>query len=122
MAANVQIGGSGTLFVGEDKDIILELLDTSGVPVNMAGWAMVFDVRRLDVSPAPAIFSKTPTIAGAYNIVRATNAQRATAHLTSADMDTVKKGTYRYSWKRLDSGAETVVEYGPFVVEKATAP
>ena len=122
MAANVNLGGSGALFVGEDKSFRLELLDEAGVPVNMTGWSVLFDVRKKDNSAEPAIFSETASITGTYNAVRATNTQRALVTLTDTEMNTVKAKTYRYSFKRMDDGSETVLAYGNFAPEKATAP
>lgn len=122
MATEAQIGGNGDLFVGEDKVIRLELLDAAGVPVNMTGWTLLFDVRKKDNSPEPAIFSKVPTLIGVYNAVRATNTQRAIVVLTDTEMNTVRARTYRHSWKRMDDASETVLSRGPLVVEKATAP
>jgi len=122
MATTVQIGGSGTLFVGEDKTFTLETLNASEVPVDMLGWTVLFDVRKSDKAPDPAIFSKSATIVGVFNVVRATNTQRAQITLSDTEMNTVSGRTYRYSWKRMDDGVETVLCRGPFVVEKATAP
>jgi hypothetical protein len=122
MATTVQIGGSGALFVGEDKTFTLETLDSSDIPVNMLGWTVLFDVRKSDKAPDPAIFSKSATIVGVFNVVRATNTQRAQVTLSDTEMNTVSGRTYRYSWKRMDDGVETVLARGPFVVEKATAP
>ncbi|CAB4190392.1 hypothetical protein UFOVP1196_55 [uncultured Caudovirales phage] len=34
----------------------------------------------------------------------------------------IKARTYRHSWKRMDDGSETVLAYGNFVPQKATAP
>lgn len=122
MATTVTIGGSGTLFVGEDKTFRLELIDADEVPVNMAGWSILFDVRKLVTSLDPAIFSKTATVTGVYNVVRALNTQRAVVSLTDTELNTVKARTYQHSWKRMDDGSETVLSRGPFTPEKATAP
>lgn len=122
MATTVDIGGSGTLFVGEDKNFELELLDIAGVPVDMAGMAFVMDVRKSDAAADPAILSKIPTLTGVYNSVRATNTQRQLVVLTDTDLNLFKARTYRYSWKRTDDGSETVVVRGNFAPEKATAP
>ena len=122
MATTTTIGGSGTLFVGEDKIFELELLDTDGNPVDMTGWALLFDVRKSDKAPDPAIFSKTGVIIGVFNAVRAVNTQRGRTSLTDTELNTVTNRTYRHSWKRMDDGVETVLTRGPFVVEKATAP
>lgn len=124
MATTVTIGGNGTLFVGEDKTIKLELLDAADIPVDMSGWTLLFDVRLKDTSPDPAILSKTPTITGTYNVVRASNTQRAVVALTDTEMNLFKQKTppYRHSWKRMDDGSETVLSRGNFAPEKATAP
>jgi uncharacterized alpha/beta hydrolase family protein len=122
MAATVTIGGDGSLFVGEDKTFRLELLDVAGTPVDMSGWTILFDVRKKDTSPDPAIFSKTASVTGAYNSVRASNTQRAVVALTDTEMNTVVAKTYRYSWKRTTDGSETVLLRGDFKPEKATAP
>lgn len=130
MATDVTIGGSGTLFVGEDKTLRLELLDENDLPVNMAGWTMLFDVREKDNSSA-ALLSKVPSVTGAYNAARAANTQRAEVTLTDDDLAaTIFKGsnltagakTYRHSWKRMDAGNETVLSRGDFSPEKATVP
>lgn len=129
MAEETTIGGSGMLFVGEDKTLRFELaaVDADGVisatdAVDMTGWTTVFDVRLKDKSADPAILSLTPTIAGTYNASRALNAQRATVTLTDDHMNLFKAKDYRWSWKRMDAGAETVLAWGTFAPQKATAP
>jgi len=127
MATTETIGGSGALFVGEDKIFTQHVLngppdDDASIPVDITGWNIRFDVRKSDKAPDPAIFSKTATIVGVYNAVRALNTQRAQTSLTDTELNTVTNRTYRFSWKRMDDGVETVLCRGPFVVEKATAP
>lgn len=124
MATTVTIGGNGTLFVGEDKVLRLELLDVAGVPVNMAGWSLVFDVRKTDKSPDPPMVSLAPSVTGVYDAVRTTNTQRAEVTLTDTHMNLFKEKQppYRHSWKRTDDGSETVLSRGDFYPEKATAP
>jgi hypothetical protein len=122
MAEEVTLGGEGTLFVGEDKLFRLELLDPTGAPVNMSGWTMVFDVRAKDTSADPALLSKVPAVLGTFNAIRADNLQRALVVVTDDDMNLFAEKTYRYSWKRMDGGSETVLVYGDFTPQKATAP
>jgi hypothetical protein len=122
MATDVAIGGNGTLFIGEDKILRLELLDAASLPVDMTGWSIVFDVRSKDTSVDPALLSKTPTITGVYNAARATNTQRAEVTLSDDDMNLFKAKIHRYSWKRLTANNETVLVRGNFAPEKATAP
>jgi hypothetical protein len=114
MATNVTIGGagSGNLFVGEDKTFRLSLPG-----VNMAGWTVLFDVRKADNSPEPAIFSKTAIITGTFGVD-----QFAVVVLTDDEMNTVTARNYRHSWKRMNNDNETVLSRGYFTPEKATAP
>jgi hypothetical protein len=122
VAEEITIGGDGALFVGEDKTIRLELLDVNGMPVPMTGWTILFDVRKNDTSAEPAILSKTPSLTGAYDSVRATNTQRAIVTLTDTELNLFKAQTYRYSFKRMDNDSEMVLAWGDFAPQKATAP
>jgi hypothetical protein len=118
MAKEVTIGGSGSLFVGEDKTFRLELLDAAGVPVNMAGWTIKMTVRVTDASADPALIEKTATVDGVYNAVRATNTQRAMVICTDVDLGApLVSNTYRCAWKRYDEGNETVLAYGPCIIQ-----
>lgn len=122
MALDAPIGGNGSLFVGEDKVFKLELIDADNAPVDMTGWTLLFDVRKKDTSNPPAILSYTPSITGTFNSSRNVNTQRAVVTVTDTDMNLFKAGTYRHSWKRMDDGSETVLAWGDFSPEKATAP
>lgn len=124
MPDEVTIGGGGKLFVGEDKTIRLELIDPvdTTVAVNMLGWTMLFDVRKKDTSAEPAISSLTPSLTGVFDVVRATNTQRAIVTFTDTELNKYKAGTYRWSWKRMDDGIETILGWGSFTPQKATAP
>lgn len=121
MATEVQIGGNGTLFVGEDKTLRLEVLDVAGKPVNAAGWTIRFQVRLKDTSPDPPLIDKIANVVGVFNTVRASNTQRAEVVLDDdADTNQLKAKTYRHSWKRTDESDETTLARGDFVVEVAT--
>lgn len=122
MALPIVIGGDGKLFVGEDKTFRHEVLDAVGLPVNIAGWTILFDVRKTATALDPAIFSKPAAIIGVFNAVRAVNTQRAEVVLTDTELNTVKAKEYQVSWKRMDDTAETVLGWGPFTPQKATAP
>ena len=118
------LGGGGSLFVGEDKNIILELVSKTSATtaLDMTGWTMVFDVRNSDTSADPAIVTLTPTLSGTFNTVRSINTQRANVTLLDEVSSLLKARTYRWSWKRLDAGNDTVLAWGDFVLQKATAP
>jgi hypothetical protein len=123
MAIQATVGGSGTLFVGEDKIFRLKnVIDENGVLIDMSGWTVLFDVRAKVTSADPAIISINATLIGIYSVTPALNTQMWTASVTDDLMNLFKAKTYQYSWKRMDTGVETVLAYGPFVPEKATAP
>jgi hypothetical protein len=116
MAALVTIGGNGSLFVGEDKSVRLEVLDTDGVPVDLTGWAVRFLVLSQSGS---VLIDETAAITGVYSATRSANTQRAVVTLTDTEMN-IPDGTHRHSWKRTDDGSETILAYGNCVVERTT--
>jgi len=130
MAAKIQLGGSGSLFVGEDKILRLELLTpathptTPNIPVDMAGWEIKLVIAPNDKSPeADFLVDLTATVTGVYDADRTVNTQRAVATLTDdlTNLFTAKTKAphFRYAWKRMDAGSETVLAYGDAVFEKA---
>mgnify|MGYP000651515120 CR=1 FL=1 len=116
MANQVDIGGDGLLFVGEDKVYRLELLDDDDIPVDMTGWAVTFVVKT---RAGTTLLTKTASISGTYSATRASNTQRATVSLTDTEM-AIAPGSHRHSWKRTDDGSESILAYGLFVVEQTT--
>ena len=113
----------GELFVGEDKTFELELwVKKTGLPIDMSTWDVHFIVRLKDASSDPAIFDKHATFTGAYSgTSRALNTQRASVTLTDTELNTVTGKTYRYSWKRMDDGNETILSRGDLPIDVATA-
>jgi hypothetical protein len=116
------MGGGGTLFVGEDKTLRIKVNDVNNVPVDIAGWVILLDIRAKDTSADPAIFAATASITGVYNVSPSSNTQRAVVQMTDDNLNLFKQKVYRYSWKRMDAGNETVLMWGDFTPEKATAP
>ncbi len=123
MAILTAIGGNGTLFVGEDKLFRLKnVVDETGTLVDMTGWTVLFDVRQKVTSPDPALISINATLIGVFNSNPALNTQMWAAQASDDLLNLFKAKQYQYSWKRMDEGIETVLAYGPFGPEKATAP
>jgi hypothetical protein len=116
MAALVTMGGDGSLFVGEDKSCRLEVVDTDGVPVDMTGWA----VRMFVLSQGNTVLiDETASITGVYSATRSANTQRAVVTLTDTELS-IADGTHQHSWKRTDDGSETILAYGPFILQRTT--
>jgi hypothetical protein len=122
VAFEVNIGGNGSLFVGEDKLLRMEVVDDSGKPVNMAGVTILLDIRKTDDATEPAIVSKVGSVTGAFDPVRGSNAQRVLFLLTDDDMNLFYARNYRHSVKSMDTDFETLLAYGYFTPQKATAP
>lgn len=126
MATEGQLGGEGTLFVGEDKVLRLAVLDEIGVPVNFASWVVHFECRHRDDSKDPADLAKVATVVGTYNADPLLNTQRLQVILTDDDTNAMTDGRsteetpHRYAWKRMDDGSETVLRYGDLVLQVST--
>ena len=112
MAIETNIGGSNKdLFIGEDKTFRLT------VPtVDIAGWDIVWVVRTTDSAADPALFNKTATITGTFGVD-----QVAAVVLTDDEMNTLSTRNYRYSWKRMNNGLETILAFGNMVPLRVTA-
>lgn len=116
MAAKVTIGGDGTLFVGTDMDLELEVTDRNGIPVDISGWGIRFVVK----SPKnEQLIDQTASITGVYSSTLADNTQRALVQLTGTELD-IDADVHQHSWKRTDSGSRRVIARGDFIVEATT--
>jgi len=119
MATTVNYGGSGDLFVGEDKVLTLHVKDSAGAPVDITGWAIMWNARRTKAgTSAELVAAKTATITGAFNASAALNTQRAVVTLTDTDLAGVQSGYH--CWKRTDNGFETILAEGRFAPQRAT--
>lgn len=121
MALEVTIGGSGSLFVGEDKVIKLEVLDTvTLLPVNCVSWSVDCVIAKTD-NGSPILTIHT-TVIGTFNADRDLNTQRRAVTFTDDQLNLFRALQYRHGWKRMDDGSETVLAYGPFAPQKSPAP
>lgn len=120
MALEVTIGGSGTIFVGEDKIVYLEVLDVDLNPVDTATWAVDCVVAKTDVSSA--ILTIHTTVTGTFNVSRVVNTQRRAATFTDTQLNLFRAGIYRHGWKRMDDGSKTYIAYGNFTPQKGPVP
>ena len=120
MAENVTIGSSeNNLFLGEDKVLRLHVKNSAGVPVDIAGWAVLFNVRESDKASIDVLV-KSAAVQGTYDADPDDNTQRAVVTLTDTETAALSAKLYRYSFKRTDDGSETILAFGPFVPQRAT--
>src|SRR5688572_21268790 len=100
-----RVGGSGTIYKGEDRILRWRIRDASEVLVNIDGWTTQLVVRTSERATT-AVIDVAGTVVGAYNILEASNTQYVEVHLTADDMDIPAPKEYRYSLKRTDAGFE----------------
>lgn len=98
----------GQLFIGQDKPIRFTVLDDAGDPMDIAGWTLVWTLRRRADHPE-ALISKDAQVldapGGLCEVV-----------LEDVDTDDIKPGTYWHALWRRDDGNETPLAYGPAVL------
>lgn len=117
MAIETDMGGDdNNLFIGEDKTFEHTVVDENGAAVDMTGWDFHWVLRKSDGAADPALFDKTASITGVFPTT-----QKASVTLTDTEMNTLKAIPYRYSWKRLNDGVETVTGFGNFTPKLVTA-
>lgn len=143
LAIETNIGGDGSIFVGEDKTLKLGpvfdgkvVLDGDGIAYvpkfdgsasttlatckDMAGWDVRLEVRQEYISDDLALPSKTATISGVFNASQLLTTQVAVVTFTDDELATLLGQVYHYSWKRMDSGSDTVLAYGTMTVQVST--
>jgi hypothetical protein len=130
MATEVQMGGAEGDRIFLDTDFRREWhvkdydTDSTGATAkDMTGKTCVFDIRRENKSSA-ALLSATLSVVGSFNSVAASNTQRLRWVCADTDITTTifgaDGGTFRYSVKDTTAGAETVLQTGDIVIERAT--
>jgi hypothetical protein len=146
MAIESNISGETLrVFVGEDKTLRYTIYtatataetiaDGTAECVDVGAWAVDWVLRKSDKAIDPALILKSSAdspasiaITGTFNADPAINTQRIEVFLL--DTDTAAQDgsdvvlppkTYRYSLKRKDEGAETILAFGDFELLEATA-
>lgn len=129
----------GDLFVGEDVQIDMEVIDLASIfdpvtglkrppdqwtPIDVgSGYTFQFDLRDKPTSQAIKI-SATCSVVGTFAATRALNTQRVRAALTddqtSVSVLGLGGGRFWYSFKRTDAGAERIALYGEAPFTRAT--
>lgn len=135
MSYEASIGGSGTIMLGEDKTLRLEVIDadlsthdpadeTTWIPKDVTGMTLVFIVRDQSSYTGTLLATKSGSVTGSYNAVRASNTQRVLVTLEDTDFVSeaglIPAGTSYYSLKRTDTGSETVLRHGELIIEETT--
>lgn len=125
MAIRQDISRDLQFFIGEDKTIEFEVLQSDGAtPQDVSGWALEWDMRA-KVSDAAALLAKTSgsgiAVMGVYSAVRATNTQRVAVTIAAEDTDALSSGRHAHALKRTDDGNEAVLSYGDCELQRSAA-
>jgi hypothetical protein len=116
MAVRSDITDDDLWFVGEDKQLSFELLDSSGNPVDASSMTLSWIVRRRAKDTGTPLISKTSgagiSVNGTFDAVRALNTQRVLVAVADTDTDALPSDTYQHALKRTDDGSEAVLCYG----------
>ena len=113
------------IFVGSDKILEFEVLDSTDGPVDVAAFTLSWTVAKLGAAP---LFSpKTTggggiTVVGVYDPVRETNTQRVHVALAAANTRTVLQSRlYQHALTREDVGYEDVLSHGALPLRACAA-
>lgn len=137
MALEVHITAANHFFSGEDKQIRLVIYtdDSKQEILDTSTWALLWQMRKKDASPDPALISKSTdesppgiTHEGTFNPDPLVNTQEVVIHLYDTDtyddgvspLLWIKKRKYRHALKRMDDGSETVLAFGNCQLLQAT--
>lgn len=118
MATESNITAASHFFTGEDKSLVVTVLDAAGAAQDITGWALSWMVKRRKTdADADALVTKA-TGAG----IALTTPASGICTVTVEDVDIAELlggQLYYHELKRTDAGLETVLSYGTFVLSQA---
>ena len=118
MSKRADFTASDGIFRGEDKSLAMYIVNESGDPQTMTGWALSWTLRRA-ASASATVLTKT-TGAGSITIGNGDGTDdRAIVTILDTDTEALSAGTYEHALRRTDAGYEQVLAYGIFVLQDA---
>lgn len=118
MSKRADITASDGYFLGEDKQLVFDVVDSAGAAQTMTGWALEWVLRRTAASTT-AVLTKN-TSGGTVAISNGSGTDdRATVTITDDDTVDLVAGDYEYALRRTDSGNEQILAYGTLTLQKA---
>ncbi len=100
-----------TLVAGENRPLVVTIVNAAGTAVNITGWALAFYAHAQGASP----FVTKTTGAGGIVLTDPT-AGEATIYLVPADTASQAPGNYTYSVWRTDTGFAADVLLGSMIL------
>jgi len=119
MSIENNITADDHFFAGEDKQLVFDIVTSTGATQTMTGWALECVFRRSAAASAVA-FTTATTALGTITIGNGSGTDdRATVTLTDDLTVGLVTGTYFYTLRRTDAGSEQVLAYGTMELLKA---
>jgi hypothetical protein len=118
MAIEAHITADDHVFIGEDKALVFNILQSDGkTPQDITGWTLGWMLKaHEDDLDADALLNKTTST----SITLTTPiAGICTVSLADTDTEPLSPGKYYHELKRTTSGFEGILAYGRFVLRRA---
>lgn len=114
------------LFIDSDREFEYEVRNKALTQaIDITGWALSWKLKVRETDAA-ALITKTVgsgiAITGVFNADPVQNTQRAVVTVTDDDTLNLQTGMRVCELKRMDSGAEVPIAFGPVRVRKGVHP
>jgi hypothetical protein len=121
-----------TFKTGENREFAFAIVDKNGIPVNVATWAIAWQLRKptlfykdgyrrmldYDAAAINKTTSSGVAVEGTYNVDPAQNTQLVVVTLDKTDSVNLTAGDYEFELWRTDDGFEQSLEDGPVTLDK----
>ncbi len=119
MAKAFNILASDEWFVGEDKTIVIDVLQADeSTPQAMTGWALTWEL--MDSADGPVLLTKTTALSEITISTGADTNDRATITVLDTDTEGIGPGWYYHRLRRTDAGLELRLSYGDALLRGST--
>lgn len=120
MSKTVNVTITDGWFLGEDKDLVIDVVDVNGDPQNMTGWTLDWVLRRATGSADTVLQASDAEVTITISNGDGTN-DRATIAVARAGTSGLAPGTYAHALRRTDTNSDTVLAAGTVVLQRAAA-
>ena len=115
MATRFDIDASDGWFIGEDKTIEIDVVQSDGSTAQtMTGWALTWELKRSQFH-STVLISKTTASGISIGNGDGTD-DRASITVADTDTEDLEPGTYYHQLRRSDAGSEVILSRGDAVI------
>lgn len=105
-------------FIGEDKNILIDVYDSAGATQAMTGWALTWELKAAARSTSALISLTTAGLTITIGDGDGSD-NRATIIIDDTDTEALKPGTYYHQLRRTDSLSEQILSHGSAVLKES---